>query len=185
MKTFLFIYSLLFALPTFALDALRDERIIERYLIFTLCLFVLICLAYYLLKKMGFGVGHVTILDKTEDALNGSQLEIIAFKVIRIRSMILEALLNTNVIYHSSNNKELNDSIMQVCFKTSDVIEHIAQEAMNNKLSAESLVGDLESALYILERFEVLLKYSTSNLPNRDEIHHLINCIQELKEEKI
>lgn len=64
MKTFLFIYSLLFALPTFALDALHDERLIERYLIFTLCLFVLICLTYYFLKKMGFGVVHVTILDK-------------------------------------------------------------------------------------------------------------------------
>ncbi|CAK3962209.1 hypothetical protein VCRA2120E57_700015 [Vibrio crassostreae] len=65
------------------------------------------------------------------------------------------------------------NSIIETGWKTSDVIEHIAKEAVDGQLSPSRLIQDLETADYLLNKFESILKTSPSHLPSCDEINAL------------
>lgn len=100
-----------------------------------------------------------------------------AIKVIRIRSLIAEALLSIEV---SRNNPQLNDRIKNVAMRSCDVVEHIADYINGGFITGESLIRDLESAKHILELFSVELKFTCRTFPNKNEIDTLIKEIQTL-----
>lgn len=99
-------------------------------------------------------------------------LNTLAFQVVRVRSLIVEALLRYTVNLDDLDSEVLN-SIIETGWKTSDVIEHIAKEAVDGQLSPSRLIQDLETADYLLNKFESILKTSPSHLPSCDEINAL------------
>lgn len=71
-------------------------------------------------------------------------LNTLAFNVIRIRSLIAEALL------FDIEKTQQHVDIIKVACRTNDVIEHIAQDAINEEVTAITLIQSLETALYLL-----------------------------------
>ncbi|EDL52177.1 hypothetical protein VSAK1_26495 [Vibrio mediterranei AK1] len=102
----------------------------------------------------------------------------LAFKVIRIRSLISEALMSENVFLHICDDSNLVSRVVKIGCGTSDVIEHIADDALRNKVCCEALINDLKVALLVLDEFETpLTTYSDRIVPSREEIHHLMKLI--------
>ncbi|WP_064576011.1 hypothetical protein [Hafnia paralvei] len=101
----------------------------------------------------------------------------LAFQTILIRSQISEALC----LYASEFGS--SESILNAAERSSDVIEHIAQyalEGVNHDMQANLLVQDLTTALFLISEFERELKQSRKNVPNANDINVLISEIREL-----
>ena len=63
--------------------------------------------------------------------------------------------------------------------RTNDVIEHIAQDAINEEVTAITLIQSLETALYLLNEYQQPLNNSRLNIPTVDEIQVLIEMIKQ------
>ncbi|MCD9465088.1 hypothetical protein GLP30_19030 [Photobacterium phosphoreum] len=102
-------------------------------------------------------------------------LNTLAFNVIRIRSLIAEALL------FDIEKTQQHVDIIKVACRTNDVIEHIAQDAINEEVTAITLIQSLETALYLLNEYQQPLNNSRLNIPTVDEIQTLIETIKQKK----
>ncbi|MCD9477097.1 hypothetical protein [Photobacterium phosphoreum] len=100
-------------------------------------------------------------------------LNTLAFNVIRIRSLIAEALL------FDIEKTQQHVDIIKVACRTNDVIEHIAQDAINEEVTAITLIQSLETALYLLNEYQQPLNNSRLNIPTVDEIQVLIEMIKQ------
>lgn len=100
-------------------------------------------------------------------------LNTLAFNVIRIRSLIAEALL------FDIEKTQQHVDIIKVACRTNDVIEHIAQDAINEEVTAITLIQSLETALYLLNEYQQPLNNSRLNIPTVDEIQTLIETIKQ------
>lgn len=96
-----------------------------------------------------------------------------AFEVIRVRSLLLEALMHQFKRHQLKEEERLN--IIEVGLKTSDVIEHIAQDALSNEYHADFLRQSLDTALHLLDKFAPLLQESGLHVPTKKEITQLLN----------
>lgn len=106
-------------------------------------------------------------------------LNTLAFNVIRIRSLIAEALL------FDIEKTQQHVDIIKVACRTNDVIEHIAQDAINGEVKAITLIQSLGTALYLLNEYQQLLSNSKLNLPTADEIKTLMKIlIETIKQRK-
>jgi len=100
-----------------------------------------------------------------------------AIKVIRIRSLISEALLSINV---ASDNQQLNDNIKNSTMKSCNVIEHIAEAILGGFIKPNVLIQDLESAKCLLNLFSKELNHVRLNILTLNEIQVLIKEIREV-----
>lgn len=101
----------------------------------------------------------------------------LAFQTILIRSQISEALC----LYASEFGS--SDSILNAAGRSSDVIEHVAQyalEGVNHDMQANLLVQDLTTALFLISEFESELEQSRRNVPSATDINSLISEIKEV-----
>jgi len=101
----------------------------------------------------------------------------ISFEIIRIRSQIAKALLSQRTTSVSAKEQRL---IVDAAFHTSNAIEHIAQDAINNEFHGLFLIQSLETAQHLLDRHCSTLKDSKHNLPTKANITTLIQQLEEL-----
>ncbi len=100
----------------------------------------------------------------------------LSFEIIRIRSQIAEALLSQITTRDSAKERCL---IIEAAYRTTDVIEHIAQDALNGECHAPFLIQTLETALLLLDNRSIL-KGCKRNLPTKDTIKALIQQLEPL-----
>jgi hypothetical protein len=104
-------------------------------------------------------------------------MNIIELKVIRLRNSIIKAFS----VYLMENPKADNENELLTCiYKTSDVIEHIAEYAID-EVSSDNRLGylitDLDGLSYILNKYTDIIKASRRYLPVQSEIDTLKNEI--------
>lgn len=98
------------------------------------------------------------------------QLEL---ETIRLRSQVAEAFSAYLIQNPAYRNKE---DILIFLQKTSDVIEHIAQYAVEDlKIDhrAEGLIMALDTLLFILEKYDAELNHVRLNIPDLNTINNL------------
>lgn len=104
-------------------------------------------------------------------------MNIIELKVIRLRNSIIKAFS----VYLMENPKADNENELLTCiYKTSGVIEHIAEYAID-EVSSDNRLGylitDLDGLSYILNKYTDIIKASRRYLPVQSEIDTLKNEI--------
>ncbi|EMD7527391.1 hypothetical protein VV404_004602 [Salmonella enterica] len=104
-----------------------------------------------------------------------------AIKVIRVRSLISEAILSIHV---DSDNKELQMKILDAARRSSDVIEHIAEAIIEGHINNQTIIQDLNSAKYLLELFKNELLNVRVNIPTFNEIDALIDNFSVVQQEQ-
>nr|WP_241392344.1 hypothetical protein [Serratia entomophila]ULG11312.1 hypothetical protein 345p3_00023 [Serratia entomophila]ULG11339.1 hypothetical protein 345p3_00050 [Serratia entomophila] len=95
-----------------------------------------------------------------------------AIKVIRVRSLLSEAILSIHI---DSDDRELQIKILDAARRSNDVIEHIAEAIIEGRINNQTLIQDLNSAKYLLELFENELLNVRLNIPTFNEIDDLID----------
>lgn len=100
----------------------------------------------------------------------------LSFEIIRIRSQIAEALLSQ---IDTRDNTQERYLIIEAAYRTTDVIEHIAQDALNGECHAPFLIQTLETALLFLDDPSIS-KGCKRNLPTKDTIKALIQQLEAL-----
>jgi hypothetical protein len=95
-----------------------------------------------------------------------------AIKVIRVRSLISEAVLSIHI---DSDDRALQIKILDAARRSNDVIEHIAEAIIEARINNQTLIQDLNSAKYLLELFENELLNVRLNIPTFNEIDDLID----------
>ncbi|MBD6945037.1 hypothetical protein [Vibrio parahaemolyticus] len=98
----------------------------------------------------------------------------LSFEIIRIRSQIAEALLSQ---MSTQENPKEQRFIAEAAYYTSDVIEHIAQDALNGEFHAPFLIQSLENALRLLDKRSIL-QNCKHNLPSENTIKALIQQLE-------
>lgn len=107
-----------------------------------------------------------------------NDMNILALKTIRYRSLIAEALLDS---LSSCKDLKRSGEIIKTCHRSADVVEHISEGAINGSLKEYQLIQDLESALFLLEVFGAELLNSKSSVPDREEIKKLMAEVGSIK----
>ncbi|AJI85236.1 hypothetical protein AW19_4134 (plasmid) [Yersinia frederiksenii Y225] len=100
-------------------------------------------------------------------------IEKLEFETIRLRSQVAEALSLFLIQNPAYENKK---DILIFLHKTSDVIEHIAQYAVEDlkvEHRVEGLVLALDALLYILKKYDVELKNVRLNIPDMNAVNKL------------
>lgn len=104
-------------------------------------------------------------------------IEKLEFETIRLRSQVAEALSLYLIQNPTYENKK---DILIFLQKTSDVIEHIAQYAVEDlKIDhrSEGLVLALDALMYILKKYDVELKSIRLNIPDFNTVNELKNFV--------
>lgn len=99
-----------------------------------------------------------------------------AVKVIRVRSLISEAVLS---IPTNPENPQLISKIKESALRSCDAIEHIAEAILGGFIKPASLVQDLETAKHLLDVFGDQFCNVRLNIPTINEIDALISEIRQ------
>lgn len=102
-----------------------------------------------------------------------------AVKVIRVRSLISEAVLS---IPTNPENPQLIRRIKESAIRSCDAIEHIAEAILGEFIKPASLIQDLETAKHLLDVFGDELCNVRLNVPTKNEIDALIYEIRETEQ---
>lgn len=179
------------ALATISLLLSQHLIVIENFVLVLFCIVIpLGCAAF----AMGYTIntwrkiqGYMEKIESIENETfelaiayfkNNVDINTVAFNVIRIRSLIAEALL------FDIEKTQQHVDIIKVACCTNDVIEHIAQDAINGEVRAITLIQSLGTALYLLNEYQQLLSNSKLNLPTADEIKTLIGTLIETTKQR-
>ncbi|MDR5020226.1 hypothetical protein RF657_17805 [Yersinia rochesterensis] len=107
-------------------------------------------------------------------------IKVFEFETIRLRSQTAEALSSYLITHPASEKKK---EILNVLLKTSDVIEHIAQYAIEDLpvyTRATCLISDLDTLLHLLGEYETELSCGFLCVPNMGLVNDLKSKIMSL-----
>lgn len=101
-----------------------------------------------------------------------NNLYIIATQVIRMRCLILNRILSSNM---TGENKAMQSTVLEFTRHSSEAIEHIANAILERNIRTHTLIQNLNSSKYILEIFSSEFIESDGKISLLNDIDDLLH----------